>query len=93
MTRLQKTVLIRERGQLTIPDIIRKSLAWVAAGSAVTITSTKADELVIKPHTTKNEVDWKKLWKDIKRVRSFNGKHKGSLSEFIVKDRESGHSV
>jgi len=36
----------------------------------------------------KKEIDWDKLWKQIKRVRSFQGKGSGNLSAFISEDRE-----
>lgn len=93
MTQLQTTAIIRQRGQLTIPEIIRGKRKWASSGSVVTITSDKPDEIVIKSHSPKKKTDWDKLWKDLKRVRSYKGKYKGSLSEFIAKDRESGHSI
>lgn len=79
--------IVRDRGQLTIPGSIRALREWTGSNSVVTITSDKPDEIVIRPH--KREVDWNKLWKQMKRVRSFKGKNKTSLSEFIAKDRES----
>lgn len=79
--------IIRDRGQLTIPDSIRKTLNWVSPMSAVTISVVKPNEIVIRPHQKK--VDWDKLWKQMKRVRAFKGKNKGSLSDFIIKDRET----
>jgi bifunctional DNA-binding transcriptional regulator/antitoxin component of YhaV-PrlF toxin-antitoxin module len=81
------TSIIRNKGQLTIPDSIRKTLNWVSPMSAVTISVVRPDEIVIKPH--KKEVDWNKLWKQMKRVRAFKGTNKGSLSDFIIKDRET----
>ena len=90
MTQLSTTAIIRQRGQLTIPDFIREITSWVAPGSVVSISRNKADEIVIKPHTKfENKVDWDKLWRDIQIARSFKGKYKGSLSEFIVKDRQN----
>ena len=81
--------IIRDRGQLTIPDSIRKVIGWVSPMSAVTISVVKPDEIVIKPHVSKQkEVDWNKLWKQLKRVRAFKGKGHGNLSAFVVKDRE-----
>ena len=78
--------IIRGRGQLTIPDSIRKSVGWVNPASAVSITVVKPDEIVIKPHQA--QVDWDKIWVDIQKARSINGKSsKGNLSEFIAEDR------
>jgi len=79
--------IIRNRGQLTIPDSIRALREWASPNSAVTISSDRPDEIVIRPHG--KEVDWEKLWKQMKRVRSFKGRNKTSLSEFITKDRET----
>lgn len=79
--------IIRGRGQLTIPDSIRKAITWVSPMSVVTISMIKPDEIVIRPHQHKNEVDWDKLWKQIKRVRMFKGR--GNLSAFIAEDRQA----
>lgn len=79
--------IIRNRGQLTIPDSIRMLRSWANPNSAIIITSEHPDEIVIKPH--KKQVNWDKLWKQIKRVRAFKGKGHGNLSEFIAKDRET----
>lgn len=83
-----KTVsIIRDRGQLTIPDSIRQVVNWVTPMSAVTITVVKPDEIVINPHQA--QVDWDRLWAQIKRVRAFKGKGRGSLSSFIIQDRNA----
>lgn len=83
-----KTVsIIRGRGQLTIPDSIRKIITWMRPMSAVTISIIKPDELVIKPH--QENVDWDKIWKGIRKARSIHGKSKQSAVEFLHKDRSS----
>lgn len=80
--------IIRNRGQLTIPDSIRKVVGWVNPLSAVSISMVHPDEIIIRPHHAQKEIDWDKLWKQIKRVRSFKGKGRGNLSAFIAEDRE-----
>ena len=81
--------IIRQRGQLTIPDSIRGEVEWVTPGSAVTVIQNKTDEIVIRPYQGRNRgVDWDKLWTDIKLARSHKGKYQGSLSRFIAQDRE-----
>lgn len=83
-----KTVgIVRERGQLTIPDSIRKIAEWISPLSAVSISMVKPDEIIIRPH--KKQYDWDKIWKMVKRSRSFKGRGRGSASEFIAKDRLS----
>lgn len=81
---MQIVSIIRNRGQLTIPDAVRKIVNWITPSSAVTITVVNSDEIRIKPH--QKQIDWDKLWKMIELSRSFKGK-RGNLSEFIVEDR------
>ena len=87
---MKTVIIIRDRGQLTIPDSIRRVVPWANPMSAVSISVEKPDEIIIKPHQPqKVEVNWDKLWAQIKRTRSFKGKSQGNLSTFIVKDRET----
>lgn len=83
-----KTVsIIRDRGQLTIPDSIRRVVTWITPMSAVSITVVKPDEIVIKPH--KLDYDWDKIWELVRKSRAIKGKGRGSAAEFIQKDRHS----
>lgn len=84
-----KTVsIIRERGQLTIPDSIRRLISWVSPMSAVSITVIKPDEIVIRPHQT--QVNWDEIWEGIKQARAIKGKGNSvSAAEFLQKDRRS----
>lgn len=79
--------IIRDRGQLTIPDSIRKVITWMNPMSAVTISVIKPDEIVIKPH--QKDIDWDKIWEGIRKARSIHGKGKMSAVEFLQKDRFS----
>ncbi len=79
--------IIRDRGQLTIPGSIRKVINWASPMSAVTISVVKPNEIVIRPHQA--QVNWDKLWKQIKQVRTFKGQGQGNLSAFIANDREN----
>lgn len=90
-SQFQSTGIIRQRGQLTIPDSIRSDSDWLAPNSVVSIKKMTDKQIVVEPYSeTKKEVDWDKIWKMIERVRSFKGRGSvGSLSEFIVKDRKS----
>lgn len=83
-----KTVsIIRDRGQLTIPDSIRKVITWINPMSAVTISVNRPDEIVITPH--QQQIDWDKIWEGIRKARSIHGKGKLSTLEFIQQDRMS----
>lgn len=83
-----KTVsIIRDRGQLTIPDSIRKFVSWVTPMSAVSISVVKPDEIVIKPHQVRFDSD--KIWTLIQHSRAIRGKGKTSASDFLTEDRSS----
>jgi len=79
--------IIRDRGQLTIPDSIRKLVNWVTPMSAVSISLVEPDEIVIKPH--KKEYDWDKILAMVKRSRAIKGRGRGSAVDFINQDRRS----
>ena len=84
----QINVIIRQRGQLTLPDAIREKINWLTPGSVVTINA-EANKVVLSPYSTPKTVDWNKLWKDLKRVRAYRGKGRGNLSAFIDEDRQT----
>lgn len=87
---INTTTQVRQRGQLTIPNSIRKRRQWAKSGSVVSISSEKPDEITIKPYSPKHaQTDWKKLWADMKRVRALKGKGRGNLSAFIAKDKQT----
>lgn len=90
MNGLQITGTIRQRGQLTIPELIRANFPWVSDGCAVTILPRLPDEIIIKPYApTKTALHWNKIWRAIESARSIKGKSTDSLSKFIVQDRHS----
>jgi len=86
MTSIQGTAIIRNRGQLTIPDKIRGSLNWLETNTVVSIKTISATEIIIKPYTQEQAVDWVKIEADIRKLRTYKGA-KGSMSEFIAEDR------
>lgn len=79
--------IIRDRGQLTIPDSIRKIVGWVTPMSAVTISVIKPDEIVITPH--QKQVNWNQIWENIRKSRSIKGKGNISAAQFLEQDRNS----
>ena len=81
---MKSVSIVRDRGQLTIPDSIRKLVTWVTPMSVVSISVVKPDEIVIKPH--QQNIDWDKIWEGIKKARAIKGK-RGNLSKFIAQDR------
>lgn len=88
MSIVQVTAIIRDRGQLTIPDKIREALKWPIPNSVVSLITTFRNELVIIPYERQKKVNWSQVWSNIKESRSYKGK-RGNLSSFIVSDREN----
>lgn len=83
-----KTVsIIRDRGQLTIPDSIRKVVAWITPMSAVTISVMKPDEIVITPH--QKQINWDQIWENIRKSRAIKGKGSIAAAEFLKQDRNA----
>lgn len=82
---LSKVAIIRQRGQITIPDSIRKSARWITANQPVNISIAGDREIIITP-ATNDATDWDHLWQEIDKVRSLPGK-KADVSKFIAADR------
>lgn len=85
-----QATIIRQRGQVTIPDAIRENFTWLTPGSVIFIKPQVPDELIIRAYESqKKEVDWDKIWKYIKKSRNIRGKGNISGSEFIAHDRQT----
>ena len=84
---LQKVSIIRNRGQLTIPDQIRKAAKWLSSDSAVSVTMVKASEIIIRPH--KKEFDKKEILRKVKKAQAIKGRGTMSAAEFLEIDRAS----
>lgn len=79
--------IIRDRGQLTIPDSIRKIITWLTPLSVVTISVVGSDKIIIKPH--QQNIDWDKVWNNIAKSRAIKSKGNQSTAEFLELDRNS----
>jgi bifunctional DNA-binding transcriptional regulator/antitoxin component of YhaV-PrlF toxin-antitoxin module len=84
---MKEVSIIRDRGQLTIPDSIRRRVGWATTNSAVSISVVKPDEIIIRPN--QNYVDWDKIWENIRQSRAISGKGHESAASFLEKDRHS----
>ncbi len=83
-----KTVsIIPDRGQLTIPDSVRRLVSWVTPQSVVTISVIKSDQILITPH--QRQVDWDKIWESIRKSRAIKGKNAISAVEVLQRDRQN----
>ena len=88
--RLQTTSIIRNRGQLTIPETIRKTVEWATPLSVVTVSVERANEITIKPHSLQKKIDWDMIWHGIRLARSFKGKKETkSANQMISEDRKN----
>ena len=90
MNDIQTTAIIRNRGQLTIPDVIRRAFDWMKTESVVRIIYRSPQEIVITPYVQEKvkKINWKKIWAAIAEARAISSKgKKGSLSKFIAEDR------
>jgi bifunctional DNA-binding transcriptional regulator/antitoxin component of YhaV-PrlF toxin-antitoxin module len=88
MINIQGTAVIRDRGQLTIPEKFRKVLRWSTPNSVVSVIANSGNELVIQPFEGKRQTDWSAICLNIDLSRSYVGKN-GNLSSFIATDREN----
>ncbi len=79
--------IIRDRGQLTIPDSIRRLVGWVNPMSAISISVIGPEEIIIKPH--KHDYDKARIWELLRKSRAIKGKGQGSAAEFIETDRQT----
>jgi bifunctional DNA-binding transcriptional regulator/antitoxin component of YhaV-PrlF toxin-antitoxin module len=84
---IETTGFIRNRGQLTLPDLIREKLAWANSGLAITIRVVEPETIIIKPYSPPQKYNWDKIWKAINSARKIQGKGKGNMAQFISEDR------
>lgn len=82
---MQIISIIRNRGQLTLPQSIRNLVTWVNPDSVVSLTVIQPDQIVIKPHS--QLVNWDQVWNNIKKSRAIAGKGKVETSRYIASDR------
>ncbi|MEK7565684.1 MAG: AbrB/MazE/SpoVT family DNA-binding domain-containing protein [Patescibacteria group bacterium] len=87
----QTTAVIRQRGQLTIPEEVRKIFGWLGKDKVVTI-QTSINAVVVKPYSQTNfgSTQWKRAHELVQISHSFVG-GKGNISSQISQDREGGH--
>lgn len=83
---METTAVVRQRGQLTIPDNLRRIADWLSSGSVVQLQATSR-EIKISPYQNAQKIiDWDVVWEKIRLSRTFRGKVE-NLSEFIAADR------
>lgn len=88
MSNFQGTAIIRDRGQITIPEKIRRTLKWPTTNSVVSLATTVQNEILIRPYDSARKINWPQIWNNVELSRSYQGK-KGNLSSFVSSDREN----
>lgn len=89
--KLQTTSIIRDRGQLTIPETIRRITEWTSPQSVVTLSVEEPDKITIQPHSSQKKVDWDMLWYGIRLCRSFKGKNETKSALEMINEDRKGH--
>lgn len=82
---IAKTAIIRQRGQITIPDTIRQSASWITEHQPVVVFLADENELHIRP--VQQATDWQALQREIGRVRALPGRPIDT-TKFIADDRQ-----
>lgn len=85
---MNTVAIIRDRGQLTIPDSVRKIAHWAGISSVVSISMNRPDEIVITPHKVARETEWDKLLELINKSREFKGRGSMKAVDFIAESRQ-----
>lgn len=97
---VSETIKVRERGQMTLPENIRRQIDWLNTGSILEIKiNPLQDKLIIKPLLSNkstankkvfkqnNQPNWNKIKKKLKTIRTW-GRQDVNLTEFLINDRE-----
>jgi bifunctional DNA-binding transcriptional regulator/antitoxin component of YhaV-PrlF toxin-antitoxin module len=79
--------IIRQRGQITIPDTIRQAVGWVEPEAVVTVSMAEDSSIRIEPYQKEKKPDWDKIWAAIHASRAVKGRSV-DLGKFIIEDRE-----
>jgi len=86
---MEQTLIIRQKGQITLPKKIRNKLIWTEKNSVINIILKNEDELILTPFSseTGSNKKWKNIWNILNSIRKI-GK-KVNLSDFIINDRQN----
>ncbi len=79
--------ILRDRGQLTIPDSVRKIAGWVSSSSVVSISIENPQEIVVKPYQALNQIELEALFSAIKKSRAIKGKGDISAHALLATNR------
>lgn len=78
--------ILRDRGQLTIPDSVRKSHPWLQKDQPISLITESPDSITLKPYLQQKVLNLQKLqefWRNQTPTQD--------SVEFIRWDREHGH--
>jgi len=95
MNYIQQITKIRERGQLTVPQVIRKALRWsddVLVKLETMENGFKVERLPIShpqnPVKKLSDREWDKILRDMKKISKI-GKKTVNLTGYLRKDRDT----
>lgn len=83
---MEQIIIVRDRYQITIPDLIRKKLVWLAPQRVVSIKTISKEKILIEPYQEKN-IAWDKIWQSFEKIQKSGCQF--SSTSFISKDRKS----
>ena len=85
---MKTTSIVRDRGQLTIPDSVRESLSWLYPLAAVDITVCDEYTITLSPHAHRHQSSWDECIQKIELAQTFPSHSSRSASDIINEDRK-----
>lgn len=82
--------IIRQRGQLTLPESLRRRLDWLGEDKVVQIVLNADNKVVVTPYLpsqNNKNTDWNGIWKTVNKFQK--KRNTISLSDFVIRDRYS----
>lgn len=83
---IKEVGIVRDRGQLTIPNEIRRANKWIAKDTPVTMYAIDSETIVIKP-VVKAKTN-KELYQEVLEIRKHGNKNT-NLTDFVIYDRQT----
>lgn len=84
---IKEVGIVRDRGQLTIPNEIRQVNKWIAKDTPVTMYAVDSETIVIKPIIIKPKTN-KELYQEVLELRK-RGNKNTNLTDFVINDRQT----
>lgn len=82
---MKTTSIIRDRGQLTIPDTVRDAVSWLHPLAAIDIFIDNDNQVILTPHAQRDS--WEASIKKFELAQTFTNKSTTSSTDIINQDR------